>query len=133
MEAARILLENGANVNAVDRKGMTPIMGAARLGYGPMVQLLLDHGANVSITDDRGWNAENHAAAGEHLEVVTMLKDAATRAKEEAEAAATRAKEEAANQAKCVAFAMGHHARLGVGSRVQGLHPEVLRMVLEYV
>ena len=103
------------NVNTVDSQGMTALMRVARIGFKPMVQLLLDHGANVSITDARGWNAENHAAAGEHLEVVAMLQAEAT------------------NRAKCVAFAMGHHARLGVGSPVYGLHPEVLRMVLEYV
>jgi len=34
---------------------------------------------------------------------------------------------------KCVAFAMGHHERLGAGSRVHGLEPEVVRMVLEAV
>ena len=42
-------------------------------------------------------------------------------------------KEEAVTRAKCVAFAMGHHERLGVGSLVEGLDPGVLRMVLEQV
>ena len=34
---------------------------------------------------------------------------------------------------KCVAFAMGHHKRLGVVSIVVQLQPEVLRMVLAAV
>jgi len=34
---------------------------------------------------------------------------------------------------RCVAFAMGHHERLGGGSRVQGLDEGVVRMVLEAV
>jgi hypothetical protein len=33
-------------------------------------------------------------------------------------------------RAKCEAFAMGHHPRLGAGSRVLSLDPDVLRMVL---
>ena len=115
MQTALILIANGANVLATDNNGMTPLMAAAQAGREQLVQLLLDYGVNVSTTDNRGWNAENYAAAGEHLEVVAMLEA------------------EAATRAKCVAFAMGHHARLGVGSRVQGLHPELLRMVLEYV
>jgi len=103
------------NLKARSSKGETPLMAAAQHGYGILVQLMLDHGADVSVTDARGWNAENHAFAAEHFVVVAILQA------------------EAANRAKCVAFAMGHHARLGVGSRVQGLHPELLRMVLEYV
>jgi hypothetical protein len=35
--------------------------------------------------------------------------------------------------AKCEAFAMGHHPRLGAGSRVLSLDPDVLRMVLGHV
>ncbi|KAJ1467300.1 hypothetical protein T484DRAFT_1859254 [Baffinella frigidus] len=40
---------------------------------------------------------------------------------------------EATRRTKCVAFAMGHHQRLGAGSRVEWLEPGVLRMVLEQV
>ena len=40
---------------------------------------------------------------------------------------------EAVSRAKCLAFAMGHHARLGSGSRLRRLDPEVLRMMLEQV
>ena len=41
-----------------------------------------------------------------------------------------RAKPEIDRQ-KCVAFAMGHHKRLGVNSLMAQMDPEVLRMVLE--
>ena len=39
--------------------------------------------------------------------------------------------ERIARIAKCEAFAMGQLERLGAGSQVRGLEPEVLRMVLE--
>jgi hypothetical protein len=50
-----------------------------------------------------------------HPEVVAILQEAAV------------------TRAKCVAFAMGHHERLGVGSLVAPLDAEVVRMVLQLV
>ena len=34
---------------------------------------------------------------------------------------------------RCIAFAMGQRERLGAGSRVRALEPEVVRMVLDFV
>jgi len=42
-------------------------------------------------------------------------------------------KAEGVRRAQCVAFAMGHHARLGEGTRVEKLDAGVVRMVLERV
>ena len=39
----------------------------------------------------------------------------------------------AAERARCIAFAMGLRERLGAGSPVMALDPEVVRMVLELV
>lgn len=36
----------------------------------------------------------------------------------------------AANRARCVAFVMGHHKRLGAGSHVKSIDAEVLRIVV---
>ena len=47
VDVARLLIARGANVNAVDKSGMTPLMYAASIDYGDsaMVDLLLKSGA----------------------------------------------------------------------------------------
>ncbi len=47
------LIEAGANANAVQADGFTPLMGAAQNGNAQMVQLLLDHGADVNARVDK--------------------------------------------------------------------------------
>ena len=42
-------------------------------------------------------------------------------------------REVAAERARCIAFAMGQRERLGAGSPVRALDPEVVRMVLDQV
>lgn len=49
---ARLLLEHGAEVNARDGSGDTPLMRAAESGEPPMAKLLLGHGALVNVTAD---------------------------------------------------------------------------------
>jgi ankyrin repeat protein len=44
------LLDHGADVNAVDRNGYTPLTLAATTGHARFVRLLLDRGANVDAT-----------------------------------------------------------------------------------
>ena len=51
MDIIGYLIENGADVNAVDTKGCTALMRAAYIGYPELVQFLLDHGADKNITD----------------------------------------------------------------------------------
>ena len=120
-----LLLQHGADVSAKATgvyRGMTPLHMAARVGNTEVVRVLIEHRANASAEDDYGRTAEDslhlaQAIAGSHLhrQVMAMLQA------------------EAVIRAKCVAFAMGHHERLGVGSRLQGLDPEMVRKVLEQV
>ena len=46
-DLSRLLLENGADVNAEDDNGLTPFQIATSKGYRSTAQLLLDHGASV--------------------------------------------------------------------------------------
>lgn len=61
----RVLVEYGANVNAIDAYGVTPIMyaGAFRAQEG-IIQFLLDKGATVHNRDQNGYNALMYALSG---------------------------------------------------------------------
>ena len=72
------------------------------------VELLLSRGASINITDEAGRTAQE-------LAVFLLPEDSHIR-----EMFTSRA----------VPFAMGHHRRLGEGSRLMGLDPEMLRMIL---
>lgn len=54
LEAAKLLLDLGADVNAVDANGETAMHGAALKNLPKVVQFLADHGARVEV-----WNRKN--------------------------------------------------------------------------
>ena len=117
-----LLLENGADIDVKSTDlGFTPLHLAARRGLRVMVGLLIHKGADIeSKTNalDGGGTAEEIATAFAHVEVAGIL-----RAEAERQAERLRVRQ--------VAFAMGLHDRLGAGSIVQRLDPEVLRIVLQ--
>jgi ankyrin repeat protein len=49
-----LLLDNGADVNAVVKDGRTPLHLAARFGHREVVELLLKHGADKTVKVSRG-------------------------------------------------------------------------------
>src|SRR5437764_9373486 len=51
LETVRLLLELGADVNAVDGDGRTALHGAAHKGRNEIVQMLVDHGAKLDAHD----------------------------------------------------------------------------------
>mmetsp|Transcript_1903 Transcript_1903/g.5579 ORF Transcript_1903/g.5579 Transcript_1903/m.5579 type:complete len:92 (-) Transcript_1903:197-472(-) len=61
-----MLLERGANVDAQNLGGMTPLWGAAQDGHLEVARLLLGHNADVNAADSEGrtplWVAQikNH-------------------------------------------------------------------------
>lgn len=84
VHAMQLLLDHGANVNAADFLGRTPLMYAAR-SDAPSVQavkLLLAHGADVNAKDthpkagDEGWTALDMAKQNGNAEVVALLEKA---------------------------------------------------------
>ena len=63
----------GADINAPDAYGYTPLMNAAMLGRLDVVRALIDSGANVQKKGQFGYTALHAAAQGGHLEVVQAL------------------------------------------------------------
>jgi ankyrin repeat protein len=56
LAAVKLCLELGANVNAANKYGDTPLHGAAwRERAGSIVQLLVEKGAHVNAKNNRGW------------------------------------------------------------------------------
>ncbi|MBE7211924.1 MAG: ankyrin repeat domain-containing protein, partial [Gluconacetobacter diazotrophicus] len=66
LEIVRLLLDGGADINAQDDHGFTPLAWAAYEGREDACLLLLDRGADGGIKDRDGRNAAWHAAAGPH-------------------------------------------------------------------
>ena len=53
MDALRVLIENGANVEAPDSSGNTPLQNAKRQCHNEVVSLLKEHGAEETDENDR--------------------------------------------------------------------------------
>ncbi len=62
-ECAKILIENGANVNNPDGYGDTPLIYAVRKGLVNSVKLLLENGAEQGIIDRKYYRTLLHYAA----------------------------------------------------------------------
>lgn len=55
IEAIRIGLEHGLDVNAADRGGRTAVHGAALLGYDKVIRFLAESGADLTLADGDGF------------------------------------------------------------------------------
>ncbi len=73
LEAARFLLDAGADINARDLSGETPLIQAAGLGCREMVALLLGGGAEVNARDEGQETALFKAARHGYAEVCGAL------------------------------------------------------------
>jgi beta-lactamase regulating signal transducer with metallopeptidase domain len=70
---AKAALESGANVNARNRDGLTPLIIAVRAEDMQLVNLLLDHGADVNLTARGEGTALVAGARRGHLRAVKAL------------------------------------------------------------
>jgi ankyrin repeat protein len=59
--AIRLLLERGADINAQNSQGSTPLHWVSGAGCAPMIQCLLDNGADVNVVDRQGRTAVHRA------------------------------------------------------------------------
>jgi ankyrin repeat protein len=108
----RFLIENGANVNAVDNDGETPLYLAALSDTLPSAMLLWEQGADLYKKDHYGDSAYDLCILNLDNPVNAVVKaDEHLRRNE--------------------AFAMGSHSRLGAGSKVSVLKEDLLKIIIE--
>ena len=74
LSLVELLLAHGADPNARQHGGWTPLQAAAQHGDAAMIRVLLAHGADVEALSDDGRNAIDLAAAAGHGEVVELLR-----------------------------------------------------------
>ena len=72
-EAARLLLEHGAPINARQQGGWGPIHAAAQNGDREMVDLFLKHGADSEIANDAGKTPAMVARDKGHTQIADLL------------------------------------------------------------
>ena len=67
LDAVRLVLELGADVNEVNVRGRSALHGAAHIRSDAIVQLLVDRGALVNVVDDRDITPLMIAEGGGHI------------------------------------------------------------------
>lgn len=73
IDAARVLIDAGADVNAKDSKQDSPYLLAGAEGRLEILKMTLDHGADLTSTNRYGGTALIPAAERGHVEVVRTL------------------------------------------------------------
>jgi ankyrin repeat protein len=73
-DTLRYLVAVGADVNAKNSEGVTPLMAAASTGNVTVVQLLLDGGADLDVTTPDGDSAWIRAAVGNFPDVADLFR-----------------------------------------------------------
>ena len=68
IDAARVLLEAGADVNQVTRYGWSPLLAATQNRNYQMGKFLIEHGADVNIANKGGWTPLYLATDNRNLE-----------------------------------------------------------------
>jgi ankyrin repeat protein len=76
-EVVEMLLNAGADPNAADNDGVTPLMEAVVVRSPELVKLLLRRGADVTMADEQGRTALDYARKRKHRVIVAMLESAA--------------------------------------------------------
>lgn len=72
---ARMLLDKGAAVDALNHKKVTPLMAASQHGHENIVRLLLEKGADVHRVNWKGDTALSLAKEHGHVRVAALLQE----------------------------------------------------------
>jgi len=68
-----LLVQRGANIDHLSGDGRTPLMKAASAGDCRLVTYFLCEGADPDIANHHGWTALHHAAANGHTECAELI------------------------------------------------------------
>jgi uncharacterized protein len=69
----RLLLEEGADIDAQDYTGQTALMGACEWGRDRSIEILLDYSPDVDLQDKKGWTALMYAVEQGYPPIVDMI------------------------------------------------------------
>ncbi|XP_068192323.1 protein TANC2 isoform X2 [Antennarius striatus] len=75
LTVCRLLLDQGANAEQVNRRGVAPLFSAVKHDHWKVVELLLDHSVEVNTIDHQGRTALMMAASEGHLTTAQLLLD----------------------------------------------------------
>ncbi|AWM14758.1 ankyrin repeat domain-containing protein [Flavobacterium sediminis] len=73
LEAVKIMIEYGADVNETTTRGMTPLMYAAMYNNTGIMNLLIEKGADLEKEDYQGLTALDHAKRSNSNEAAQLL------------------------------------------------------------
>jgi ankyrin repeat protein len=73
VEAIRVLIEKGANLEAADESGMTPLILASFTGHVQAIRMLIEKGANLEAVDENGMTPLMLASVSGHEDALRVL------------------------------------------------------------
>lgn len=73
LELIKLLVENGANINYIDKMGNTALMHAAWYGKEDIVTYLISKGARLDVYNNDGKTALTIAKEGDYANIVDIL------------------------------------------------------------
>jgi ankyrin repeat protein len=73
LEIVKLLVANKAEIDPKDRRGQTPLIGAASNGFLEVVEFLLDSGADVNVKSKDGATPLHAAVYAKHKEAAAVL------------------------------------------------------------
>ena len=73
IERVKSLISEGADINAKNGDGWTPLQYAASRGHKEIVELLLVHDADVNIGGEKNMTAAEYAMKNNHTEIFQLL------------------------------------------------------------